>query len=106
MTRKVRSRAVVNSWRSCVRDYPISKTPQQLRFAVLAGQTARVRVPIGDAVERRVMASSFISDSDLTQGQSKSILTADTNEHGKQSNRIIKLCLVSTLNQRAGLHFN
>src|SRR3954471_24869760 len=34
--------------------YLISKTPEELCFSVLTGQSARVFVPIGEAVERRV----------------------------------------------------
>ena len=50
-TKKVRSRAVVYS--------SITKSPHELRFAVVAGQTAGVRVPIGDAIDRR-MKGDFV----------------------------------------------
>src|SRR5215213_8610618 len=37
----------------CAR-YLISKPPQELRFALFAGQSARVGIPLGNAVNRRM----------------------------------------------------
>ena len=53
--------------------YSISKPPQELCFAILAGQTARAFVPIGDTVERRVKGE-FVHrlELDLTQSAKQS----------------------------------